>query len=294
MIDPNIPSFSSIVSQTGAAMTRTEYALGNVDPQAERRFDELEDLFDASTVQYLTALGVSPGWSCWEVGAGSGSIARWLADMVGPTGSVLATDLDLRWLRDENPPWLTARAHNVVSDKAPKEAFDLVHARLVLVHLRQRERVLETLVRSLRPGGWILVEDFDHAFLDATTPVTAQEASVRRIHRGFRELLIQRGADLTYARGLPDLLRAHGLRGVAGEGRMTFAAGASAAARLLEANLLQVGDQMVHGNLCTRQELKTALELLHDPDHGFATPLLISAWGRQPRAAKAPPSASSR
>ena len=264
-------------------MARTEYALGNVDPQAERRFDELEALFDAATLQYLTALGVAPGWSCWEVGAGSGSIAHWLADTVGPTGSVLATDLDLRWLREEHPPWLTARAHDVVSDEAPQEAFDLVHARLVLVHLRQRERVLATLVRSLRPGGWILIEDFDHAYLDATAPATAQEASVRRIHRGFRKLLIQNGADLTYARGLPDLLRAHGLRDVAGEGRMTFAAGASAAARLLEANLLQVGEQMVHGNLCTRQELKTALELLHDPDHGFAMPLLISAWGRQPR-----------
>ena len=275
-------------------MTRTDYALGNVDPQAERRFDELEDLFDASTVQYLTALGVSPGWSCWEVGAGSGSIARWLADTVGSTGSVLATDLDLRWLRHGNPPWLTARAHDVVSDKGPQEAFDLVHARLVLVHLRQREQVLAKLVRSLRPGAWILIEDFDHAFLDATVPVTAQEASVRRIHRGFRELLIQSGADLTYARELPDLLRAHGLRDVAGEGRMTFAAGGSAAARLLEANLLQVGDEMVHGNLCTRQELKTALELLHDPDHGFAMPLLISAWGRQPRTAGSPPLASRR
>ena len=275
-------------------MTRTEYALGNVDPQAERRFDELEALFDAATLQYLTALGIAPGWSCWEVGAGSGSIAHWLADTVGPTGSVLATDLDLRWLREEHPPWLIARAHDVVSDEAPHEAFDLVHARLVLVHLRQREQVLATLVRCLRPGGWILIEDFDHAFLDATVPVTAQEASVRRIHRGFRDLLIQRGADLTYARGLPDLLRAHGLRDVAGEGRMTFAAGASAAARLLEVNLQQVGDAMVHGNLCTRQELKTALELLHDPDHGFAMPLLISAWGRQPRTHGSLPLASSR
>ena len=158
-------------------------------------------LFDASTVQYLTALGVSPGWSCWEVGAGSGSIARWLADTVGPTGSVLATDLDLRWLRHGatrlgSPPGLTMSS----ATKAPQEAFDLVHARLVLVHLRQREQVLATLVRSLRPGGWILIEDFDHAFLDATVPATAQEASVRRIHRGFRELLIQNGADLTYAR----------------------------------------------------------------------------------------------
>ena len=80
---------------TGAG---TRLLLDNADPRAERRFDALGDLFDARTIEYLAALGVTRGWSCWEVGAGGGSVAEWLAGAVAPTGSVLATDLDLRRL----------------------------------------------------------------------------------------------------------------------------------------------------------------------------------------------------
>jgi hypothetical protein len=91
---------------TGAE--NTDYLLDNADPRAERRFDALAQLFDARTIEYLTALGVTRGWSCWEVGAGGGSIAEWLAGAVAPTGSVVATDLDLRRLSATAVPGLTA------------------------------------------------------------------------------------------------------------------------------------------------------------------------------------------
>jgi SAM-dependent methyltransferase len=39
--------------------------------------------------------------------------------------------------------------------------FDLVHARLVLVHVPDRAAALATMVAALRPGGWLLVEDAD-------------------------------------------------------------------------------------------------------------------------------------
>lgn len=58
----------------------------------------LEATFDPSTIGYLTGVGVTAGWACWEIGAGGGSIARWLAERVGPTGSVLATDIDPRFI----------------------------------------------------------------------------------------------------------------------------------------------------------------------------------------------------
>src|SRR5690242_21172333 len=37
------------------------------------------------------------------------------------------------------------------------------HARLLLEHLPSRDDVLESLAGALRPGGWLLVEDFDWA-----------------------------------------------------------------------------------------------------------------------------------
>ena len=265
---------------TGAE--NTDYLLDNADPRAERRFDALGDLFDARTIEYLTALGVTRGWSCWEVGAGGGSIAQWLAGAVAPTGSVLATDLDLRRLSATAVPGLTATRHDLVHDEIPTDAYDLVHARLLLVHLPERERVLDSLVGSLRPGGWVVIEDFDNMFLDIGTAATPEQAVVRKVALAFKRLLHDRGADLAYARRLPDLLRARGLRDVAGEGRIVFGTGGSAAARLAAANYSQVAKEMIGQSLCTSSELRSALELLEDPGFGVATHLLISAWGRRP------------
>lgn len=265
---------------TGAE--NTDYLLDNADPRAERRFDALGHLFDASTIEYLTALGVTRGWSCWEVGAGGGSIAEWLAGAVAPTGSVLATDLDLRRLSATAVPRLTVTRHDVVHDEVPTGAYDLVHARLLLVHLPERERVVDSLVRSLRPGGWVVIEDFDNLFLDVGSAATPEQAVVRKVALAFKRLLQGRGADLAYARRLPDLLRARGLRDIAGEGRMVFGTGGSAAARLAAANYSQVAEEMIGQSLCSSSELRSALDLLEDPRFGVATHLLISAWGRRP------------
>jgi chemotaxis methyl-accepting protein methylase len=43
--------------------------------------------------------------------------------------------------------------HDVAADPVPENAYDLIHARLVLVHLPERDRVLATLAAALRPGG---------------------------------------------------------------------------------------------------------------------------------------------
>ena len=43
-------------------------------------------------------LGVAAGWACLEVGAGNGSVSHWLAQRVGPTGHVVASDIDTRFL----------------------------------------------------------------------------------------------------------------------------------------------------------------------------------------------------
>src|SRR6266436_997381 len=42
---------------------------------------------------------VWPGWRCLEVGAGRGSMAVWLADRVGEGGKVVATDIDVTYLK---------------------------------------------------------------------------------------------------------------------------------------------------------------------------------------------------
>src|SRR5918912_134340 len=76
--------------------------------------------------------GVSSGWSCLEVGAGAGSIARWLAHQVGPTGRIVATDIDTRFFADAAAINLEAWRHDISCDPLPYQNFDLVHVRWLL------------------------------------------------------------------------------------------------------------------------------------------------------------------
>jgi protein-L-isoaspartate O-methyltransferase len=94
------------------------------------RLGGLEQRLDPGTIRHLEALGMGPGWCCWEIGAGGGSIAAWLCQHVGDHGHVLATDLETTFLERLSYPNLAVRRHNIIADEAPLGGpFDLVHAR---------------------------------------------------------------------------------------------------------------------------------------------------------------------
>jgi 2-polyprenyl-3-methyl-5-hydroxy-6-metoxy-1,4-benzoquinol methylase len=258
---------------------QAEYLLDNAAAQTGQRFSGLEATFDSATFRYLAATGVGPGWACWEIGAGGGSIARWLAGQVAPGGSVLATDLELKWMPESSA--VRVERHDVASDPIPQNAYDLIHARLVLTHLPARDRVLAALAAALRPGGWLVVEDFDTAFDDGTHPATADEAFLRFVNHAFRQMLKLRGGDASYARTLPHRLEQAGLCEVGGEGRLVFARGGSAGASVHVANLRQVGDHMTAARLVTGEQVSRAISLLEDPALIWAMPIMITAWGRK-------------
>ena len=129
------------------------YLLDNAGKEAPERFTALSDMFDSGTIRHFESRDVGPGWHCLEVGGGGGSIASWLSHCVGATGHVVVTDIDTRFLESLKLPNLEVWRHNIVSDPLPETAFDLVHVRLVLVHIQDKEKVLEKLVAALKPGG---------------------------------------------------------------------------------------------------------------------------------------------
>lgn len=254
----------------------SNYLLDNQAAAAGARFAAISALFDASTFRHLEALGITRGWRCWEVGAGGPSVASWLAARVGPEGHVLASDVDVSWLA--GAPF-EVRRHDVGREPPPELAFDLIHARLVLVHVAERDAALRSMVGALRPSGWLLIEDADPALqplacLDARDP---DAALAHKIRRGLRALLSERGVDLAYGRKLPRLLREAGLVDVAADAYFPIAHPACAA---LEAQTIEmIRERLVAGGHATPEEITRHLANVDHLD--LATAPMISAWGRR-------------
>jgi SAM-dependent methyltransferase len=259
------------------------YVLDNAAPQTPARFSALAELYDATTIRHLERIGVGHGWRCWEIGAGPGSIAQWLRGQVGAGGSVLATDIDTRFLDQGVHPNLTICRHDIVLDPLPDSAFDLVHARLVLVHLPEREEVLERMIAALKPGGWLLTEEFD-AISQLPAPDRFPWEVTLKSAAALRRVMMGRGVDSGFGRALAGHLRARGLESISAEGRMLMSLGRSVGTDLTRANLEQLREAILGCGDVTPFEFEEDLARLDQADFMVPSPVMWSVAARRPAA----------
>jgi SAM-dependent methyltransferase len=265
-------------------MTTTSYVMDGAGPEESRRLALLEAWADEGTKRCLDALGIRPGWSCLEVGAGTGSIARWLCGRVGSHGRVLATDLDCRLLEPHDLPNLEVRRHDVVADDVPEAAFDLVHARMVLEHLPRRAEALRKLAASLQPGGWLVVEDQDIAPVAPAGESTAVGTTFMLRLTALVRLLSAAGVDLEFGRRLPAALASERLIDVGAEGRVAFVTGGSPLAEFWRLTWEQLGPKLIRSGLLSEWDVADFAVLLGDPQFVWMGPAIVAAWGRRPAA----------
>lgn len=254
--------------------------------EAHARMAALAALHNDATFRYMENCGITLGWNCLEIGAGDGSVARWMAAKVGPSGRVLATDIDPRFVlqdRSANPANMDVRVHDIVTDRIPG-AFNLIHARLVLVWLPERLTVLDKLVEALKPDGWLLIEDYDTQLvppeLATSDPVAA--AKFAKMRGALLELMTRSGLGHTYARELHHRLRERGLVRVQSYGTIATFEGGSPGAGLQQANFRQVHKAAIEGGLVSEAEFQEVMALLSDPQFTAFTTTMFSAFGRNP------------
>lgn len=265
----------------------SNYIYDNAGLQASQRFSSLETLHDPWTIRHLEATGIGPGWRCWEVGAGGGSIAVWLAERCGSNGQVLVTDIDPRFLVENatlNHPQITIQRHDITTDPMPDQTFDLIHARLVLIHLPTREQVLDRLAAALKPGGWLVLDEYDCTLIDQTYPTSdaAAAALFRKMRAAQNQLLMRHGADPAWGQKLYKSLQAHGLVNVCMDGTMAVCEGGSPGTRLMRANCEQVREEAVSAGLVADEEVEQMLALLDDPNFAISGLVMFTAWGCRP------------
>jgi SAM-dependent methyltransferase len=256
-----------------------EYVFANDYCAASQRLPLLAAIYDPVTRAHLERINIAPGWSCWEVGAGYGTIAHWLADRVGSRGQVLATDLDIRFLLPLRSATLRVARHDIVVDALPPDRFDLIHARLLLCHLPEREQVMDRMIACLKPGGWLVIEDYDGVSLLPDAGIDPPERPLQASN-ALRELLQIRGVDLRFGRRIASLMRVRGLQQINAEGRVFMSMDGSEYARLQKFGLEQVRSDLLNLRLITPENFANDIAAL---EHDFVAPLALlwSAAGRK-------------
>ncbi len=249
------------------------------------RLSLLEAIFDPLSCQRRTF--VQPGWRCLEVGAGRGSMAVWLAQQVGPQGSVVATDVDTTYLQRLNHPNLEVRRHNILSDPLDMlkpGSFDLVCARLVLFGLAgKQEDAIHRMVQCLRPGGWLIDEDGDWGMV---TPVDPSHPHYALYHRAWKngEWWTVRGYDPAFGRKLPALFERCGLANIHHEASASVVRGSSPWARWWQQSLEGIrAFEHTNGSLTEVriEEYQTLTMPLTDSSFWFLTALIHSCRGQR-------------
>jgi SAM-dependent methyltransferase len=250
-----------------------------LDEQEEPRLAAQAARLDPVTFRRLDEVGVGAGWSCLEVGGGTGTVANWLRDRVGESGRVVVTDIETKWLAGLAGPNLEVRHHNIAVHPIEPASYDLIHARLVLMHLPDLEATLARLVKALRPGGWLVVEEADWHSTAVSHP---RWGAWTRVFFAATSAMESAGADMATGRRLPGALTAAGLAEVTAEGTV-FPLPAAELGRYVLPLIEHVQEKVLGSGVVTEAELVEVLaELRNEQTSRWAfAPMLVSARGRR-------------
>lgn len=142
-------------------------------PREQRRLSNLNDLLNQDCLRELALTGIE---AVLDVGSGLGQFTRAMARAVQPKGRVVGIERDSKQLaaarrqaraaqEADLVEWRAGDALALPLKKTEWGRFDVAHARFVLEHVREPKRVVEQMVRAVRPGGRIVLADDDHQVL---------------------------------------------------------------------------------------------------------------------------------
>jgi SAM-dependent methyltransferase len=192
-------------------MSQEEYLLAG-QPSELERLQLQSRVWEPSGRQLLSKLGDGTSRRAVDVGCGALGWLRILSEWVGPSGRIVGTDID-KSLLDAARSFLDAEGISnvelVVDDlfesRLDPGSFDLVHARYQIAPLGRGSEQVASHRRLVRPGGLLVLEEWDLASWHFNPPAPAAERLIKLISEIFAALGGEAG------RALPDLLREIGI-----------------------------------------------------------------------------------
>jgi SAM-dependent methyltransferase len=243
----------------------------------------LEDECDPHTFGYLDAIGVDAGWRCLDVGAGAGSLVRWLAERVGPTGHVVAADIDPRFLGDLREPNVEVRRCDITSDAVEQNYYDIIHSRFLLMHMKDPPDVLRRMIGALRPGGWLIAGEPDNDVAGSADPAHPLSGLFDTCYRRRIDFAsMARITDFRFGKVLPVCMQAVGLVEMGNEGFVRIFRGGDPFARMWIKTWERIDEAVIANGVLSDWEVAEMRHAYEDPTFTFRAQLTQSVWGRKP------------
>ncbi|CAM3623461.1 trans-aconitate 2-methyltransferase [Kibdelosporangium persicum] len=241
-----------------------------------RRLDALSRMFDPATRARLVQV-VRPEMRCLDVGAGLGRISGWLAEVCA---EVVALDRDTRLLADLHKVFPTVRVVEAdITEEQALGTFDLVHSRLVLMHLRNRVEVFHRLADFVAPGGWLVLGEA----IAAPTMTGPPDSPFRQLmEKHWYSLEKTIGTDGQWGLRYPELLRQAGFVDIGVEMYQPPITGTSAAGQFFQLNFHHLRDRVLADGLVDEPTFEAAVQAMRQPGFSDLGMGLLTAWARKP------------
>ena len=240
-----------------------------------------------TSLDLLQRAGLRPHMKVLEIGCGGGDLAFDIARIVGSAGRVLGTDIDQTKLELATSEASEQGLTNVsfqfadITESAPANDFDLVHARFVLTHLTNPAQALAHIRAALCPGGIIVLEDIDFRGYFCYPDCGA----VWRYVQLYTETTMRKGVDANIGPRLPSLLAAAGFENV--NMNIVQPSGTEGDVKLLSPLTMEnIADAVIAEGLATSQEIDRIVAELYayarTPGTLGCMPRIFEAWATQP------------
>ncbi len=259
------------------------YSFNNSWGGAKQRLHLLERFADPVTQALLKhTFKVSPPKRCLEVGAGGGSITRWLCENTPCNTKVIAVDINIELLQKLKYPNLSVVQQDV-SQQLPEGLFDLIHTRAVLIHVKNRDQLLKQLVGKLRGNGCILIEEPDFSSFgplddtdDELKTVFCQVSKAIEVYQETTGGMVH-----DYGGTLESKLRKTGINILQMETTLRHVAGGSEEARFFALTYTQIKQKVLASAHLNEDLFDRFLKLFENPDFVFKTYSLVSVLGNK-------------
>jgi len=200
---------------TASTAASSPYVMGHSEAEYERLALQAAKLAP-HTAALLDRVPVLEGASCLDVGCGTGGATELLAQRVGAGGSVLALDVDAavgRWAARRLEEAGHHRCRFIAGDALdlPLDEhgpFDVVYARLVLIHADDPVALLRRMWELTAPGGALVVQDYDLRAVASEPPTWV----IDEFHRVFGGVFARHGRPLEAGLRLPRWFAQAGIR----------------------------------------------------------------------------------